>query len=122
MPSFNRIILAGNLTRDPDLSYTPGNVAYCRFGLAVNRKWMTAEGESREDVLFIDCIAWKKGAETFKQYMAKGQPILVEGRLKFEKWQDQDGNKRSKHTVHVDNFQFLGGKPQDGEPAVDPAF
>jgi single-strand DNA-binding protein len=110
MASFNRIILVGNLTRDPQLSYTPSNVAICKFGIATNHKWRDREGNTREEVCFVDCTAFGKAGETFNQYMAKGRPVLVEGRLKLDQWTTPEGDKRSKHEVVVDNFTFLGGR------------
>ncbi len=119
MPSHNRLILVGNLTREPELKYTPGNVAFCKGGIAVNEKWTGQDGQAHEDVMFLDFTIWKKQAETFNQYMSKGKPVLLEGRLKFEQWASQDGGKRSKHTMTVDRFVFLG--QPDGERKTDPA-
>jgi single-strand DNA-binding protein len=101
-------MLIGNLTRDPDLKYTPGNQAVCEIGLAVNRKYRTKEGEDREETTFVDCEAWGKQAEVLKQYMTKGKPLFIEGRLKLDTWEDKDGGKRSKMRVVIENFQFLG--------------
>src|SRR5258706_14175529 len=111
MANFNKVILAGNLTRDPQLRFLPSQTAVVDFGLAVNHKWRTPQGEDREEVLFIDCSAFGKMAETINKYCQKGKPILVEGRLKYETWDDKEsGGKRSKHKVIVDGFQFLGGR------------
>src|SRR3954471_14187497 len=113
MANYNKIILVGNLTRDPQLKYLPSQMAVCDFGLAVNHKFKTKTGEDREEVLFIDCSCFGKGAEIINQYCTKGKQLLVEGRLKYDTWEDkQGGGKRSKHSVVVDNFQFLGG-PRD---------
>lgn len=109
MSSFNRIILVGNLTRDPQLSYTPANTAVCKFGIATNHKWKDREGNAREEVCFVDCTVFGKAGETFNQYMTKGRSVLVEGRLKLDQWTTPEGDKRSKHEVIVDNFTFLGG-------------
>ena len=109
MASYNRIILVGNLTRDPQLSYTPSNTAICKFGVATNRKWKDREGSMREEVCFVDCVLFGKGGETFNQYMSKGRPVLVEGRLSLNQWTTPEGDKRSKHEVFVENFTFLGG-------------
>jgi single-strand DNA-binding protein len=115
MANYNRVILAGNLTRDPELSYTPSNTAVCKFGLAVNRVWTNKQtGQKNEDTMFIDCTAWARSAEVINQYMRKGNPILIEGRLAYETWTSQEGQKRSRHAVVVDNFQFLGGPPGGG--------
>lgn len=115
MPSFNKVILAGHLTRDPQLKYLPSQTAVCEFGLACNRKFKTQSGESREDVLFIDCAAFGKTGEVIAQWCAKGKALLVEGRLKLDTWEDKNGGgKRSKIFAVVENFQFLGG-PKDDE-------
>jgi single-strand DNA-binding protein len=115
MASFNRIILVGNLTRDPQLSYTPQNTAICKFGLATNHRWKDRDGTQREEVCFIDCTVFGKAGETFNQYMAKGRSVLVEGRLKLDQWTSPEGEKRSKHEVVVDNFTFLGsGRAEPG--------
>jgi len=117
LASYNKVILMGNLTRDPQLSYLPSQTAVCEFGLAVNHRWK-ADGEQREETCFIDCRIYGKSAETFKQYMAKGRPVLVEGRLQFDTWEGKDGQKHSKHRVFVQNFQFLGDgqQRQQAEP------
>jgi len=117
LASYNKVILMGNLTRDPQLSYLPSQTAVCEFGLAVNHKWKS-DGEQREETCFIDCRIYGKSAETFKQYMAKGRPVLVEGRLQFDTWEGKDGQKHSKHRVFVQNFQFLGDgqQRQQAEP------
>lgn len=117
MASYNRIILVGNLTRDPQLSYTPANTAVCKFGIATNRRWKDREGNSREDVCFVDCVLFGRGGETFNQYMAKGRSVLVEGRLTLNQWTTPEGDKRSKHEVFVENFTFLGGgRGGEGSP------
>lgn len=114
MANFNRVILAGNLTRDPELSYTASNTAVCKFGMAVNRVWNDRQTNTkREETLFVDCTAWARSAETINQYMRKGQQIMIEGRLQYDTWTSPEGQKRSKHSVVVDTFQFLGG-PRDG--------
>jgi single-strand DNA-binding protein len=111
MANYNRIILVGNLTRDPVLRYLPSQMAVVDFGLAVNHRYRTKSGEDREEVMFIDCSAFGRGAEVINQYCQKGRPLLVEGRLKLDTWEDkQGGGKRSKHTVVVDNFQLLGSR------------
>jgi len=111
MANFNKVILLGNITRDPQLSYLPSQTPLCEFGLAVNRKWVK-DGEKREEVCFIDCVCFGKSAETLNQYVHKGDPLLVEGRLKLDSWEDKSGQKRSKHRVVVETFQFLGSKPK----------
>jgi single-strand DNA-binding protein len=108
MANYNKVILVGNLTRDPELRMLPSQTAVVEFGLAVNRKWRSADGQQREDVCFIDCTAFGKQAETIKQYCSKGKPLLVEGRLHLDRWDGKDGQKHSKHKVVVEGFQFLG--------------
>lgn len=111
MANYNRIILMGNLTRDPQLRYLPNQTAVVDIGLAVNHRYRTAAGEDREEVMFIDCTAFGKQAEVINQYCQKGRPLLVEGRLKLDTWDDkQTGQKRSKHKVTIDNFQLLGSR------------
>ncbi len=117
MANYNRVILAGNLTRDPELSYTPSSTPICKFGMAINRVWTDRESnEKREDTCFVDCTVFGKHAETFNQYMSKGRPVLIEGRLNFSRWTSQDGQKRSKLDVVVERSQFLGGRPGDSGP------
>jgi single-strand DNA-binding protein len=101
----------GNLTRDPQLSYLPSQTAVVEFGLAVNRRWKSREGEDREETCFVDCRAFGRQAENINKYLSKGRPVFVEGRLTFDSWTAQDGTKRSKHRVTVENFQFLPGGP-----------
>jgi single-strand DNA-binding protein len=108
MANFNKVILVGNLTRDPQMSYLPSQTPVVEFGLAVNRRWRSQNGEQREDTCFIDCRCYGKAAETLNQYMSKGSPILVEGRLDLDTWESKEGQRRSKHRVTVENFQFLG--------------
>ena len=115
MPNYNKVILIGNLTRDPELSFLQSKTAVCEFGLAVNRKWKSDAGE-KEETCFVDCRIYGKSAETFKQYMAKGRAVLIEGRLQFDQWEGKDGSKRSKHRVIATNFQFLGDKGQAVRP------
>lgn len=108
MANFNKVLLIGNLTRDPQLSYLPSQTAVAEFGLAVNRTWTGKDGEKKEDTCFVDCRVFGKQAETINKYLSKGRPVFVEGRLDFDTWTAQDGSKRSKHRVTVENFQFLG--------------
>ena len=118
MASLNKLLLMGNLTRDPQLSYLPSQTAVVEFGLAMNRKWKSREGEQKEEVCFVDCQAYGKTAETINKYLAKGRPVFVEGRLKFDSWTAQDGTKRSKHRVVVENFQFIGGQQSQNTAAT----
>ena len=114
MASFNKVMLMGNLTRDPQVKHLPSSMVVAEFGLAVSRRFKTANGEDREEVAFVDCTAFGKQAEVIGQYCVKGKPIFVEGRLKFDTWEDKMGHgKRSKLTVVVENFQFLPS-PRDG--------
>ena len=107
MANFNRVILMGNLTRDPELANTPNGTSICKFGIAVNRKF-----KERESTMFIDCTTWGKIGELIHQYSRKGDPIMIEGWLEFHSWEDKSsGQRRSKHSMTVENFQFLGGKP-----------
>ncbi len=108
MPNYNKVILAGNLTRDPELRYTPSGVAIAKISLAINRNWRTETGELREEVTFVDVEAFRKQAEAIGHYLKKGRPVLVEGRLKLDQWEDkQTGQKRSRLAVVLENFQFL---------------
>ncbi len=109
MAGFNKVLLMGNLTRDPQLSYLPSQTAVVEFGIAVNRRWTGRDGEKKEETCFVDCRAFGKIAENINKYLTKGRPLFVEGRLSFDAWTAQDGTKRSKHRVVVENFQFLGG-------------
>ncbi|HYV29755.1 MAG TPA: single-stranded DNA-binding protein [Candidatus Binatia bacterium] len=121
MANFNKVILMGNLTRDPELRYTPKGTAIAKLGLAVNRTWKTDTGETKEEVTFVDVDAFGRQAETLGQYMKKGRPILVEGRLRLDTWEDKQTNqKRTKLGVVMESFQFLdfGGRgPEEGTPA-----
>jgi single-strand DNA-binding protein len=127
MASFNKVILLGNLTRDPQLSYTPNQTAVVDFGLATNRKWKDQNGNSQEETCFVDCRAFGRSAENINKYCNKGNPLLVEGHLRFSSWEAQDGSKRSKLSVTVRNFQFIGsgggsgGQGQDGPAAAQQA-
>ena len=105
--SFNKVFLMGNLTRDPEVRHTTGNNAVANIGLAVNRRFRTQDGQNREETTFVDCEAWGRTAETMAQYLKKGRPVFVEGRLKLDQWQDKDGNNRSKLKVVIDTFQFV---------------
>lgn len=109
MANFNKVILAGNLTRDPELRYTPKGMAIAKITLAINRQWKTEAGESKEEVTFVDVDSFGRQAETIGQYLKKGSPLLMEGRLKLDQWDDkQSGQKRSRLGVIMESFQFLG--------------
>ena len=115
MASYNKVILVGNLTRDPELRYTPKGMAIAKLGLAVNRTWKTETGESKEEVTFVDVDSFGRQAEVIGQYHKKGRPILIEGRLRLDTWDDkQTGQKRSKLGVVLESFQFLdSGRPEN---------
>jgi len=108
MANFNKVILAGNLTRDPQLSYLPSQTAVVNFGLAINRQWKGQDGQMKQEVCFVDCRSFGKPAETINKYCKKGKPLLVEGRLTFDSWTGKDGVKKSKLYVTAETFQFLG--------------
>jgi len=110
MASFNKVILVGNLTRDPELRYTPKGTAVAKIGVAVNRVWTNEAGEKKEEVTFVDVDVFGRTAENVGQYMRKGRPILIEGRLKLDQWDDkQTSQKKSKLGVVAETVQFLGG-------------
>lgn len=115
MASFNKVILAGNLTRDPELRFTPKGTAIAKIGLAVNRVWKTDTGETKEEVTFVDIDIFGRTAENVGQYLRKGSPALIEGRLKLDTWEDKQTNqKRSRLTVVAETVQFLGS-PRSSE-------
>jgi single-strand DNA-binding protein len=112
MASFNKVILLGNLTRDPEVRYTPKGSAVCDLGIAVNRSYTLDSGEKREEVTFVDVVLWSRLAEIAGEYLKKGRPIFIEGRLQLDTWDDkQSGQKRSKLRVIGETMQLLGGRP-----------
>jgi|SRR5690242_6668037 len=112
MASFNKVILLGNLTRDPEVRYTPKGSAVCDLGLAVNRSYTMDSGEKREEVTFVDVVLWSRLAEIAGEYLKKGRPVFIEGRLQLDTWDDkQSGQKRSKLRVIGETMQLLGGRP-----------
>ncbi|MCD4733578.1 single-stranded DNA-binding protein [bacterium] len=114
MASYNKVLLMSNLTRDPELRYTANGQALAKFGIATNRKFKSGDG-MKEEVTYVDCTAWARSAEVICEYMRKGSPIFIEGRLQFSSWEDKEsGKKRSKLDVTVERFQFIGGR-QDSE-------
>jgi single-strand DNA-binding protein len=125
MANLNKVYLMGNLTRDPQLRYLPSQTPVADFGIAVNRRWKTPQGEDREEVMFADCSAFAKQAELINQYCRKGSPLFIEGRLRFDQWEDKNGGgKRSKLAVVVENFQFIGspgGGGGGGGPSAPPS-
>jgi single-strand DNA-binding protein len=125
MANYNKVLLMGNLTRDPELRYTPKGTAIVEIGMAINRKWKSETGEAKEEVTFVDVSAFGRTAEVIAQYLKKGRPIMIEGRLKFDQWDDkQTGQKRSKLRVVCESFEFLdsGNRAADGgAPLARPA-
>lgn len=118
--NFNKVFLMGNLTRDVELRHTSGNQAVANIGLAVNRRYTTQSGEKREETTFVDCEAWGRTGEVMSQYLKKGRPVFIEGRLKLDQWEGKDGSKQSKLRVVVESFQFIdsgggGGGNRGGE-------
>jgi len=132
MPSYNKVILIGHLSRDPELKYSAAGKPICKFGLAVNHTWKTESGEKKEDVTFVDIDCFGRTAENVSKYMKKGSALLVEGRLKLDQWDDkQSGQKRSKLGVVAESCQFMGGSksapsapasPASEAPSEDPPF
>lgn len=116
--SLNKVLLIGNLTRDPELRYTPQGTAVCSFGLATNRQWVTDSGEKKEDVEFHNLVAWNKLAEICAQLLKKGRKVFVEGRLQTRNWTSQDGSQRSKVEVVVSDMVLLDQK-REGESLED---
>ena len=111
--NLNKVMIAGNLTRDPELKYTPKGTAVCKIGLAVNRKYTPPDGEPREEVTFIDVEAFGRVAEIIGEYCKKGKPVFIEGRLKLDSWDDKaSGQKRSKMKVVIETMQLLGGREE----------
>lgn len=114
MAQFNQVVLMGNVTRDPQLKDLPSNTKVAEFGLAINRVYRTQGGEDREEVCFVDCAAFGKQADVIGQYCRKGKPLFVQGRLKYDTWEDKSGGRRSKLSVIVENFQFIGARDGNG--------
>lgn len=115
MASYNKVMLLGNCTRDPEVKYTPKGTAVTDLGLAVNRNYTTETGEKREETTFVDVTLWGRQAEVAGQYLKKGRPVFIEGRLQLDTWDDkQSGQKRSKLRVVCENFQLLGSREGGG--------
>lgn len=117
----NKVFLAGNLTRDVELRYTPGGMAVAAFGMAINRKFKSKSGEQKEEVCFVDINAFGRTGEVISEYLSKGNPVYIEGRLQFNQWETKDGQKRNTLRVVADSFQFIptgGKKGTQGEAAV----
>ena len=122
MASYNKVLLMGNLTKDPELRYTPQGTAVANLRLAVNRKFRNKNQELKEEVCFITAVVWNKQAETCNQYLQKGRPVFVEGRLQSRSWEDNAGQKRSVIEVRAERVQFLGspGPRPAAEPVASP--
>ena len=130
MPSLNKVMLMGNLTRDPELRVTPKGTSVCQFAIAINRQFKMESGESREEVIYVDIEAWGKQGETIAKYCTKGRPLFIEGRLRLDQWEDKNTKeKRSRMKVVLEGFQFLGdgrsgsggasgGSPEGGDEAA----
>lgn len=114
MPSLNKVFLMGNLTRDPEVRYTPQGTPVAEFGVAVNRVYRGKSGQQVEDTCFVDVTAWGNQAQTIEKYLRKGSPIFVEGRLTYSQWETREGEKRSKLRVTLENFQFLDSQRDRG--------
>ena len=121
MPSLNKVMLMGNLTRDPELRYLQSGTAVCDFGMAVNRRWRSNTGEQREEVCFVDVTFFGRTAEVISEFMKKGRPIYVEGRLKLDSWTDKNGQKRNKLRVVGETMQFLDARGPAAEGGSGPS-
>ena len=121
MASYNRVLLMGNLTRNPEIRYTPSGTAVADLGLAVNESFKNKAGETVERTCFVDVVVWSRQAETAAEYLHKGSPVFVEGRLQLDQWENQEGEKRSKLRVRADRVQFLGSPDKGAEYADAPA-
>jgi len=119
MPSYNKVLLMGNLTRDVELKHTPSNMAVANIGIATSRKFKGKDGEMKEETTFVDCEAWGATAENMAKFFSKGRPIFIEGRLKLDQWEDKDGSKKSKMRVVVESFQFVDSKGGGGSGGGD---
>ncbi len=114
MATLNRVLLIGNLTRDPELRYTPSGTPVADLGMAVNREWTDREGEKRSETCFVDIVTWQKQAEFCERFLTKGSLVFVEGRLQLDTWETPQGERRSKHRVVARSVQLLGGKTRGG--------
>lgn len=117
MASLNKVFLVGNLTRDPELRYTPNGSAVCTFGMAINRKYKSGD-ELKDDTCFVDITVWNKQGEACSKYLSKGSPVLIDGRLNFRTWETDDGQKRSKLDVVANDVQFLPTGKNEGVSAA----
>lgn len=119
MASLNKVFLIGNLTRDPELRYTPSGTAVASFGIAINRTWTGQSGEKKEEVCFVDINMFGRRAEVINEYFSKGNPIFIEGRLQFNQWETKDGQKRNTLRVVAENFQFIGSQAKKLDDKID---
>ena len=126
MSKLNKVFLMGNLTKDPELRYTPAGSAIADFGMAINREWQGSDGEKKKEVCFVQVNMFGKRAEVINEYFSKGDPIFIEGRLRFEQWESKDGGKRSTLKVVAENFEFIkgsaggnGSNAKQGDPDID---
>jgi single-strand DNA-binding protein len=119
MPNLNKVMLIGNLTRDPEIKYTTKGTAIGDLSLAINRSFKGDNGDRQEETTFVDVTLWGKTAELAGQYLAKGRPVYIEGRLQLDTWQDKEGQKRSKLKVIGEVMQFLGSKPEESSGRQD---
>ena len=116
MASYNKVILMGNLTRDPEMRYIPSGTAVTNFGLAMNERYTDRQtGEQKESACFVDVEAWGRQAEIANEYLSKGRPVFIEGALKFDSWETEDGSKRSRLSVRAFRIQFIGGRRDEDE-------
>lgn len=122
MASLNKVFLMGNLTRDPELRYTPTGLAVASFGMAINRAWTAKTGEQKDEVCYVDINIFGRRAEVVGEYFSKGSPIFVEGRLQFSQWETKDGQKRNTLRVVAENFQFIGGGGKRNENKAQSSF
>ena len=120
MASFNKVILMGNLTRDPEYAVTTSQTPVVKFGMAMNRKWKGQDGQMHDDVCYVNCTLFGRRADVVNKYFHRGDPIFVEGRLSFSSWTAQDGTKRSTLEVMVENFEFMGGGNRGGSGQGQP--
>jgi single-strand DNA-binding protein len=122
MPNLNKVMLIGNLTRDPEIKYTPKGTAVADLGLAINRVYSSDQGEKREETTFVDVELWGRQAEIAGEYLKKGRPVYIEGRLKLDTWDDKEtGQKRSKMRVVGETLQLLGSRDSDGDGGSRPS-
>lgn len=118
MSNFNKVLLMGNLTRDPELRYTAGGTAIARFGMAINRMYKAQDGEQKKETCFVDVSMFGRRAEVISEYFSKGSSIFIEGRLRFEQWESQDGQKRNRLSVMAENFEFVGSSQKNNDSSA----